>query len=226
MAERTTQLRPLLERDIKWISSDLQTYPKVVETYYGRNDLRKQHFSAAGTFRLGTSYSSPDNVALSYMWTPALLEFDPKCTKLTTFKGQLIVEDSQNKVLRSIPPQNIRRVGMEAEMGEVQASGYVLANHWYPLEGLDKKPDRKQFEDILVRAEAGHKKPPGFDPFTRVKVDPALAGRELWIGMLEYELGREIWDRDAVVIDLKTRKMVEREVLRPLARERWENKFS
>lgn len=103
-------------------------------------------------------------------------------------------------------------------MGDVHESGYVLRDHLYHLE--DKLLNREEFANILKLADAGQK-PLGFDLSTRVKVDPALVGKSLWIGIFEFEFGRPAWDRDAVVVDQETRQMIEREVTRPLSRERW-----
>lgn len=212
MAERTTQLRPLGKKDIEIISLSLINYAKI------ERDNKQYYFSPLGIFNLIQRPLRYEARISNPMWAP-LSEYDPGQTMLSTFKGQLIVRNRQGLVLKSIPPSAIRRIGIEPEMGIVQESGYVLANHLYILED-DRRIKMKEFDRILQLADRGHR-PPACDEDTRVKVDPALSGKNLWIGIFEFELERDPMDRDAVVIDPETRQMIEREVTRPLSRERW-----
>lgn len=219
--DRTTEIRAIGQIDIRSNRYKLEE----ARVFAHSLDGKIVYLSRAGTFIL--AYKPLYRFSGSFhetMWTAKLLDYDLEQTKLSTYRGQLIVQDGENKVLKSIPPEEIRKVGIEAERGIVRASGYVLGgDRYYPL-GSRKDILVDEYEQILIAAEAGLE-PPGFEESTRVKVDPALAGKELWIGIFDLELGRsDVWDREAVVIDLETRAMIEREVLRPLSAERWGRK--
>lgn len=213
MAERTTQLRSLGQGDIQRIRFRMEDADRILQ-------MSGRYFQPLGTFRL---MNRPRYGLLAHdrvMWAEKLLGYDPEQSVLTTYMGQLIVRDRQNTVLKSIPPSELRLVGTEAEMGIVRESGYVLANHFYPL-GEKGAMQAEEFDEILRSADAGQK-PSDFDYNPRVKVDPALCGKKLWIGMFEFETDRsDVWDRDAVVVDPETRQLIAREVMRPLSRKHW-----
>lgn len=214
MVGRTIELRSLGEQDISWHYMQLNSSTIVPS----RN---AKDFSPLGTFAImerqinrSGYYSSPKT-----MWAQRLLDYDPEASKLTIERGQLIVRDSQRNVLKSIPPRDVRQIGIEAEIGTVRKSGYVLADHFYPL-GAKRDMAAEEFEGILKAVEEGQASP-GFSDEPRVKVDSILCGKKLWIGMFEFELGRDdIYDRDAVVIDPETRQMIEREVVHTLSYQR------
>lgn len=208
MAGRTLEIGPLSKREILYQSLILQG--SRVPGWRGR------YFTQVGTFGLEETKA---DVTITYnMWAAKLLEFDPRDSRLSIYRGQLIVHDKGNQVLKSIPPEEIRRVAPLSEDGIVRESGYVLADHFYSLG--DKSIGADEFEGILSSADGG-KAPPAFDPYIRVKVDPALVGRKLWIGVLDPGLIGPWWDMDAVVIDPEERIMIAREVVRPLAPETW-----
>lgn len=213
MDERTTQIRPLSANDTQHVSSHLINYPDV-------RTFKESYFSTIGVFQLATRDQRPGEISMTpRMWTQYLLKYDPKQTILTTFRGQLIVRNQQNSILESIPPSEIRRVGPESEIGVVQKSGYVLANHFYTFRG-NQGIGMEEYDQILQLADKD-RRTPVTDEHTRVKVDPVLQGKKLWVCIFDLELARTIWDREAVVIDPETRQMIEREVLRPLSAKRW-----
>ncbi len=227
MAERTTEIRPYTEQETRFMQKQLTDYPTAVP-----NGETGRHFNIVGGFVLTEKLVSlrdilrhDDSTWLSFhpMWAGGLLAYNPNQCKLTTYQGQLIVRDSENRVLKSIPPAQIRRLSIESERGTVRESGYVLADHYYVIDGQEGI-QVDEFEQILRSADEG-KEPTGFSHYTMVKVDPELAGRELWVGVFEFELSRDVWDRDAVVVDPETRQMIAREVGRPLHPERWGKKF-
>lgn len=205
MVERTTGIRPLHDESVKYNLLLLKN-SRIVEG-------EGRYFGELGTFtlepiELRSLSEIPPTIA---MWTQKLLDYDPKECKLSIYQGQVIVSKLDNTVLKSIPPRDIRRIDVvDSEMGIVRKSGYVLANHFYSV-GQRGGINVEEFERILESVDDGQE-PLGFSPYRRVKVDPTLVGRKLWVCIFEPDF-RPIWYRDAVVIDPETRKLVDRKIL-------------
>lgn len=176
-------------------------------------------FTGYGTFSMvDTLYKR----RLSYqMWAEKLLEYDPRETSLRAEGGQIVVADLANGYLKSILPESIRVVSEGSGIGTVRREGYVLVNGEFWFENDRKAVSGSDLEEILIAAERG-RKPPYFSSKTFVKVDQALIGQTLWVGIFAKELDRNPWDREAVVVDPVERIMVAREVVRPLDKANWD----
>lgn len=219
MPERTTELRPLNEKDIQY------NYFLLRNTYRFLVDLDGSYFSPEAIFGVAERPLSRQEVPYyNRMWTPKLLDYDPKECSLDTYRAQLIVRDKKDRrILKSIPPEETRRIDFGTGFGKVGKSGYILTDHFYSL-GKRKGLKSEGFEEILISADLGQE-PADFDNQVEVKVDPALysPGKELLVIVFQPDLSRTVplWRKDAVVVDPETRQMVEREVVYPLSYERW-----
>jgi len=215
MVERTAGIRPLGNK-----SAEHNYYILKNERIVRRSRSPDRDFSELGTFMTG---HDGDRLITRFMWAQKLLDYDPKECRLSIYQGQLIVRKLDNTVLKSIPPQEIREVDdIESERGIVRRSGYVLADHFYSV-GHRERINVEDFENILESADNGQE-PFAFSHFLRVKVDPTLIGRELWMCIFKPDFDIGVWDTDAVVIDPETRKLVDREVLHPLSPKKWGKK--
>lgn len=178
-------------------------------------------FKTPGTFELlvpGPRNSEPRR---ELMWAN-LFRYDPQRFTLETSseEGDLLVLNKFHDLVKKIPPQNVRVVDDTlSEIGIVRKSGYVLGRFSYPL-GKEKVPTN-EFEKILVRAEEGIR-PPAYKeiPYVKVDSDPDLVGHRVHVLFFQSTEGKNIWERDAVVIGL-ARKLIKRQILRPLSETRW-----
>lgn len=202
---RTTELRPLHSSAIEENSSKLIT-----------SSPAKLNFSPHGTFDLIEKHLGVPYRRL--MWAAQLLDFPSEQSVLIIDGGHLFVNNREEQV--EILPQDIRHVAKKfTKTAMVWPSGFVLGDCDYPLGKTTI--NAIELEKILVKAEEGID-PLMYDPHIKVRVDQALSGKRVWLGIFESESIRQSWDRDAVVVDLKSRTMIPKEIVRPLAEEKWQ----
>lgn len=153
------------------------------------------------------------------LFSPILLDHKPKfCRLRLSGNGTVLLLDQENNLLRApILAEDLRIVNIfNSGEGVVGESGYILLKH-YRLE--TRRITHRRLDRILKMADEGIK-PPFFSQFTFTKVDKDLVGKTLRV--LNFDL-MPAWPliNDAVVIDTEDRKLIAREVRKPLDMERW-----
>jgi hypothetical protein len=228
--DRTLEIRPLSERDIE---NNRRVLARSGST---------PGFSPTGLFVLETARREhqladvplPEGTSQPRWWAEKLLHFDPPPPKidhrrktdefynsLKVVEGRLMIVHEQGET--EIAPSELRAVGT-FPVGTVYPNGFILDKPLYPFKLGDRNKvyRAEEFDEVLARATEGDK-PEGLEARTTwVRVDPRLAGRKLTVITFAAELAytpHATWNRDAVALDLsdpKNRRMIEREVQRPL----------
>lgn len=176
----------------------------------------KRDFTNRATFIVEAN----DAPARTTFFCPYLLNYDPNLYGLRISRYATVLLLDRNDQLQRAPilSQDLRMVDLDnSGKGIVGESGYVL-QRYFRLSG--KRITKRRLDRILGEADQGIK-PPAFSEDSFIKVDKDLAGQTLLVLTIDPGPYRPDLNQDAVVIDPESRKLVEREVTKPLSLQRW-----
>jgi len=183
-----------------------------------RISVLSENFSTYGVFRTkkkgklpGMTHPYPQRAYQLLWWSESLLHYKGTDYEIDIKNGEVRIGKE------TIEADQLRAVGIDYT-GVVQPSGFVIEpRDSYSIGGGNiKHYSLFEYDEILKRAIEGRlpEDPKEREDTTKVRVDASRKGQKLHVVIFDWEIGRERWDREAVVIDA-SRELVEREVLHP-----------